>query len=410
MAHQAQEATVRSLTRIGWIAAVSGLAAGALSCGQNTRTGRGENEPVTTGLAAMERGDSPTPRVATPDPNAPPEPGSVDAMAQQAAIDLERALAAQPSRDARQPRRAEIDSRPSNPGTATSEATAIADGSSVSVGLVSVERTAPQARDEQPPSVSAGLASMEGSADAPAGEAPLDERIRLASVELARLLTDRAAASAAPAADLVVASVLAVNAGDPIPGHQNLAPSERSAVAAVSGLVGALKPGTEGAAAIDAADALQKSADEASVGLPLRITDARLCTRVNGFGDYVELGVNAFLAGRPSPVIVYTQVDRFASRASAGGRQTVELSQELNIYHDADGAHCWKRPAQTISESTRSKRRDFYLTNAIELPPTLTIGKYRLKVTMRDLTGGAVAETTIPFSIVADPGLAHTAE
>jgi len=401
---------VRSLTRIGWIAAVSGLAAGALSCGQNTRTGRGENEPVTTGLAAMERGDSPTPRVATPDPNAPPEPGSVDAMAQQAAIDLERALAAQPSRDARQPRRAEIDSQPSNPGTATSEATAIADGSSVSVGLVSVERTAPQARDEQPPSVSAGLASMEGSADAPAGEASLDERIRLASVELSRLLTDRAAASAAPAADLVVASVLAVNAGDPIPGHQNLAPSERSAVAAVSGLIGALKPGTEGAAAIDAADALQKSADEASAGLPLRITDARLCTRVNGFGDYVELGVNAFLAGRPSPVIVYTQVDRFASRASAGGRQTVELSQELNIYHDADGAHCWKRPAQTISESTRSKRRDFYLTNAIELPPTLTIGKYRLKVTMRDLTGSAVAETTIPFSIVADPGLAHTAE
>ena len=426
-------ATKTQRVRVGRLAALAGLGVGLGvgvgavlgSCGQNARAGRSgdSNEPVTAGLAAMERGDSPTPRATTPDPYAAPEPGTVDALARQSAIDLERALASSPS------------------GGGTNRAAEVSSGSGgaaevsghergVSVGLVSVERSAGAGTDASAssdvgagvgagadasgPEVSAGLASMGESGSGTAasgGQGTLDERIREASAELSRMYVERAASSATPAADLAVASALAASVGEAAPSGGNLSASERATLGAVHTLVGSLKGGgSESGSVVDAADALQKSADEASAGLPLRITDARLCTRVTGFGDYVELGVNAFLAGRPSPVIVYTQVDRFGSRASAGGRQTVELSQELNIYHDADGAHCWKRPAQTISESTRTRRRDFYLTNAIELPPTLTIGKYRLKVTMRDVAGGSVAETTIPFSIVADPGLAHTAE
>lgn len=412
---------MRAAMNIGMVVALSGLAVSIASCGQGTRAGRGddENAPVRTGLAAMERGDSPTPRATTPDPNADPEPGSVDAMARQSAIDLERALAATPSDSGSTgtPARRTGGSAAAGASGAGSgaETTVSDDGSGVSVGLVSVERGAEGARSEQvapAQAVSAGLSEIGG---AQATGVTLDERIRAASGDLTRLLSERAAASTAPLADLAVASALAAGVGEPAPdlslGSAQLAPSERAAVMAVHGLVGTLRSGAVGSeSGVDVADALQRSADEASAGLPLRITDAKLCTRVNGFGDYSELDVNAFLAGRASPVIVYAQVDRFMSRAGAGGRQVVEMSQELNIYHEADGAHCWKRPAQTVTESTRTRRRDFYLTNAIELPSTLTVGKYRLKITMRDATGGGVAETTIPFSIVADPALAHTAE
>lgn len=413
---------MRAAMNIGMVLALSGLAVSIASCGQGTRAGRGddENAPVRTGLAAMERGDSPTPRATTPDPNADPEPGSVDAMARQSAIDLERALAATPRENA-STGRGSSDAARRTSGSGASDAGSAGevvvsdDGSGVSVGLVNVERGGEGARSEQvapAQAVSAGLSEIGG---AQATGVTLDERIRAASGDLTRLLSERAAASTAPLADLAVASALAAGAGEPAPdlslGSAQLAPSERAAVMAVHGLVGTLRSAAAGSeSGVDVADALQRSADEASAGLPLRITDAKLCTRVNGFGDYSELDVNAFLAGRASPVIVYAQVDRFMSRAGAGGRQIVEMSQELNIYHEADGAHCWKRPAQTVTESTRTRRRDFYLTNAIELPSTLTVGKYRLKVTMRDATGGGVAETTIPFSIVADPALAHTAE
>jgi hypothetical protein len=416
---------VRAAMNVGMVLALSGLALSIGSCGQGTRAGRGEddNAPVRTGLAAMERGDSPTPRATTPDPNAEPEPGSVDAMARQSAIDLERALAATPSDSGSTgtpARRTGGSTGAGASGAGTgAESTVSDDGSGVSVGLVNVERGATSTGAETgaqqgapAPSVSAGLSEMGG---AQAAGVTLDERIRAASDDLSHLLSERAATSTTPLADLAIASALAAGVGEPVPdmslGSAQLAPSERAAVVAVHGLVGTLKSGTsEGGSGADVADALQKSADEASAGLPLRITDAKLCTRVNGFGDYSELDVNAFLAGRASPVIVYAQVDRFMSRPGAGGRQIVEMSQELNIYHEADGAHCWKRPAQTVTESTRTRRRDFYLTNAIELPSTLTVGKYRLKVTMRDATGGGTAETTIPFSIVADPALAHTAE
>lgn len=409
---------MRAAISIGMVLALSGLAVSIASCGQGTRAGRGddENAPVRTGLAAMERGDSPTPRATTPDPNAEPEPGSVDALARQSAIDLERALAATPRESAPAGRGPSAGARRTgvsgaSEAGAAGEVVVSDDGSGVSVGLVNVERGAEGERSAQEApaqAVSAGLSEMGG---AQAAGVTLDERIRAASGDLTRLLSERASTSTSPLADLAVASALAARAGEPAPESAQLAPSERAALMAVHGLVGTLGSGATGSeSGVDVADALQRSADEASAGLPLRVTDAKLCTRVNGFGDYTELDVNAFLAGRASPVIVYAQVDRFMSRAGAGGRQVVEMSQELNIYHEADGAHCWKRPAQTVTESTRTRRRDFYLTNAIELPATLTVGKYRLKVTMRDATGGGTAETTIPFSIVADPALAHTAE
>jgi hypothetical protein len=55
-------------------------------------------------------------------------------------------------------------------------------------------------------------------------------------------------------------------------------------------------------------------------------------------------------------------------------------------------------------DTSRNKRRDFYLINRIELPSTLSIGRYQLKVIMRDLVSGAEAEAIIPIEIVAEAG------
>lgn len=420
--HRAQEAGVRNSPSISVILSVVGLGAAMASCAQNSRSAGPsvENAPVTTGLAAMERGDSPTPRAQTPDPNATIDPNSIEGMAQRSAIDLERALAASPSRGVSDGHTAPASTEPGPQHNTDPAGRASADDASgVSVGLVQVDRQATQGggSDATPTGPDAGTSGdASGGAGVSAGLgslATLDERIAGARDELMRLLAERASGATTPVGDLAMAAALAADAGAPAPEIATLAPSEAAAVRAIYSVHGAVRSvgSTEsGGVTVDAADALQSAADAASASLALRITDAKLCTRVVGFGDYADLGVNAFLAGRANPVIVYTQVDRFASHPASGERQVVELSQELNIYHDSDGAHCWKRPPETVTESTRTRRRDFFLTNAIELPSTLTVGRYRLKVTMRDLTSSSVAETTIPFSIVADPTLAHTAE
>jgi hypothetical protein len=396
------------------------------SCGPATRAAKDpgdSSQPVSTGLAALERGDSPTPRTTTPDPNAQPAVSSIEGMAQQSALDLEQALAAAASRDASRSSSTTLSQAAPAP-EATPSATPMRispSGDGVSVGLVSVERNSNTTGGGMEgaaagPQADAGLGSLGGSAAEQTGEdASLGSVIDETQAELGSLLARRAATSVTPMPDLALAAAIAGSQGRPAPELSSLGPSERAILEAIRSVhaflaTSAAGGDSEGVKAVDAPDALQAAADRAAEGLPLRITDARLCTRVVGFGDYTELSVNAFLAGKAARVVVYTEVDRFATRSGAGGRQTVELSQELDVYHDADGAHCWKRPAQSVSESSRVKRRDFFITNAIELPPTLTVGKYRMKITMRDLAGNSVAETTIPFTVVADAKLAHSAE
>ncbi len=141
----------------------------------------------------------------------------------------------------------------------------------------------------------------------------------------------------------------------------------------------------------------------------LGVDTAILCTKVEGFGRYQTLDTSALLAGRGQRAIVYAEVSGFAHRAMTNERGEpgwmVELTQELALYHDADQVLAWRRPEQVISDFSRNKRRDFFVVQMVELPSTLSIGAYNLKVTMRDREGGAVAEAIIPLRVVADPAL-----
>ena len=138
---------------------------------------------------------------------------------------------------------------------------------------------------------------------------------------------------------------------------------------------------------------------------------------MTGFGQFVPLPGNKFQAGKPVRAIVYTEVTRFGHRplgestarpagSSASDRWAVELSQGLQLYHDADGVLAWSRPMETVIETSRNKRRDFFLVHEITLPPTLTIGAYKLKIVLKDRVNGHEDQAIIPFEVVADPALA----
>lgn len=141
----------------------------------------------------------------------------------------------------------------------------------------------------------------------------------------------------------------------------------------------------------------------------LAITEAVLCSRVDGYGVYAPMPGPKMLAGRRNPAIVYAELDHFTHRAATGpdGEPgfSVELGQELSLYHDADGLLAWRQPEQIVKDFSRNRRRDFFIVQRIDLPETLSVGAYRLKVTMRDKATGAVAERIIPIELVADAAL-----
>ncbi|HYF14211.1 MAG TPA: hypothetical protein VD971_03965 [Phycisphaerales bacterium] len=151
-------------------------------------------------------------------------------------------------------------------------------------------------------------------------------------------------------------------------------------------------------------------------GAGVRIARSVLCTRVEGFGRFDPYPAATFVAGQPTRAIVYVEVEGFEARPARESdpvqrtipldeQVAVDLSQELALFHDPDGLLAWRRPHQGVVEVSRSKRRDFYLTQMIELPRTLSIGRYNLKVTVLDRTSGSQAQAIIPIEVVADPTL-----
>lgn len=190
----------------------------------------------------------------------------------------------------------------------------------------------------------------------------------------------------------------------------NLHPSERARINAAQAFARSLIG--ENATNDEILEQLEKLFDDlVSSSGAFRIREAKLCTEVRAFGDYSPIDNATFLAGIPNRLIVYTEPDRFSWRETTRDSQTlfeVEISQGLTLYHDAPGElQVWHQPRARIVETSRRKRRDFYLVNEIELPARLSVGSYLLKISTRDEVSGTIAERTIPIRIVADPTLAH---
>lgn len=134
---------------------------------------------------------------------------------------------------------------------------------------------------------------------------------------------------------------------------------------------------------------------------PIKIVCVHLCRRVRGFGDFDTFEEQPFLAGRVIRLVLYVEVDQYHV-VESDGMHEVRLSQEVIVYTDPGGTPIWKQPPVQIVDTSRNRRRDFFVTQLIHLPQTLSVGKYLLKVAVSDGNGGTLDETGVPFDVVAD--------
>lgn len=184
-----------------------------------------------------------------------------------------------------------------------------------------------------------------------------------------------------------------------------LTPDERQAVKAFEQAISEINGGE------NPAEAFRIASEILGEESALRVARARLCSRVDGFGRYQPFSKDTFLAGRTLRAIVYSEIDGFRAQPTSvdGGDPgwEVRLSQELLLYHDADGTLAWRLAPRTSRYTSRTRPRDYFIVNQVALPPTLTIGSYKLKVVTTDDATGAVDEAIIPIQVVADPKLAR---
>lgn len=266
---------------------------------------------------------------------------------------------------------------------------------------------------------------------APAAESPDARRARLIN-ELAATLQKQAGASGRPMREALALTLLsgldpAVTPGEAqrrlTPEQAEVLESMRALVAKVVGPEGvAGAPGAAGAPLADPRQLATALADAAEATAPMRMLNLPtvvLASRVEAFGRYTPLPGTTFIAGRPTAMVLYTEVEHFAARqggevtslgeldapATPEGTWTVWLAQSVDLF-STDGTRAWGRPEAAVRDTTRARRRDFFLTQRLELPANLSIGTYTLRVTVRDRLNGAQAEAIIPVTIVADPQMA----
>ena len=67
----------------------------------------------------------------------------------------------------------------------------------------------------------------------------------------------------------------------------------------------------------------------------------------------------------------------------------------------------WRRPEERVAIRSDRPRTEVYLGTVIDLPASLSVGRYQLKVILRDLADGSEDERVIPIEIVADPRLTN---
>ncbi len=134
----------------------------------------------------------------------------------------------------------------------------------------------------------------------------------------------------------------------------------------------------------------------------LTIPTVALCRKVDAFGVYDPIEPARFVAGREQPVIVYCEVENFASQLDDQKRWATMLAEEVVLYDEQNGLEVWReKQARSIVDHSRNRRHDFFIVKMIKLPANLTIGRYLLKVSVVDQQVQRVAENTVAVEMVA---------
>jgi hypothetical protein len=72
----------------------------------------------------------------------------------------------------------------------------------------------------------------------------------------------------------------------------------------------------------------------------------------------------------------------------------------MTLFTEA-GIPVWSDKTETIVDSARVRRHDFFVRKAITIPKNLSIGRYLLKASLVDSQSNRVAEATTPIVIAA---------
>jgi len=279
--------------------------------------------------------------------------------------------------------------------------------------------------DEQPQTEGDGLAI--GAGAGPATEPTAQERLAKEAARLAPLVREFGEAQASPVGAMVYLAALEALAPGLLETQYGPLASAAASMQLTDDEIALIEAAKQAASelrqelATDFVDpetvaaAIQTLSEELRSVRTLTLNDVKLCLRVENYGVYRAVQQHGdrykFVAGREHPVIVYSELDHFTHTPGAENGVpgfTVNVRQALRIYRigtedamDTENTLVWQLEPQTVLDFSRNRLRDFFIVQVIELPRTLSVGSYRLKVIATDVVSGEEVEHGIVFDVVA---------
>lgn len=121
-----------------------------------------------------------------------------------------------------------------------------------------------------------------------------------------------------------------------------------------------------------------------------------LCDDVRAFGVYQPLPTE-FALGAARQVVLYVEVDQFASERQAEGMWETRLSLEAVLY-GPEGDPVLQVPTAKAIDRSHQRRRDFFICQVMTLPAIKKAGRYTLKVTVQDMLSNRIAQQSLPLA------------
>ena len=130
----------------------------------------------------------------------------------------------------------------------------------------------------------------------------------------------------------------------------------------------------------------------------MKIRRLNFCSRIDGFGIFSVYPVSNFNAGQP--LLLYAEIENYRSDVTSDGQYRSEFAAMIEFIRDGETDPIASRTIRLpdIKDLCSTERTDYFQSYELTVP-SLSPGKYILRLRVRDQLSQQTAVTELPFEI-----------
>lgn len=130
----------------------------------------------------------------------------------------------------------------------------------------------------------------------------------------------------------------------------------------------------------------------------LEMRNVNFCHKISSYGNYERFPREEFTPGQP--ILVYAEVENFQSESTPGGYFRTVLNSTIDIYQAGpNGKLVQSIPFQPTEDLSRNRRRDYFHSWELSIPPRISMGPHVMRLTIEDQFSRKTATYSLNFIV-----------